>query len=71
MLKFITRHVTDCYQMALPGSSRLLSGSDNSNIRVEVTVDSGQWTDSLTAGLPAIIVILVSAKVIWWLQQDL
>ena len=27
MLKFITRHVTDCYQMALPGSSRLLSGS--------------------------------------------
>ena len=28
-------------------------------------------TDSLTARLPAIIVILVAAKVIWWLHQDL
>ena len=61
------RHVTDCcYLMALPGSSRLLSGSVNSNIRVEVPLSP----DSLTARLPAIIVISVAAKVIWWLHHS-
>ena len=72
LILFQLCHVTHCYLMALPGSSRLLSGSVISNIRVEVLLSYTVQTPSLlTARLPAIIVILVAAKVIWLLQQDL